>query len=347
MQTTPYIGFRSRGFLTESNCTMTVLRGYTQFHIKVEIAGVEGTDFGDQLLQQVKRWHEEPISTSDPPVNPIDQVYRHCLPVLERLAPQTSLQDLSLEKFLRSPTFHLELVGAGIDNDIRIEGEHTCLYTPSFAISPIHTTRLPGACQEIPRFPAHDTYIVPTGGNEKSLDTIQGRVVTAEGAFMYFKPRLEMRELEFERELDILSHIKEIGLSAQIRVPELQGIVVSGENGETTMGMLMTLVVSPETGTHLRSRKFRDKLESHKKWEKQVASTVQELHAHGIVWGDVNPMNVVIDEAMDAWVIDFGGMNNVQFVDDENRETIEGDTQGIMRLFQEWLPSRSELQEED
>lgn len=36
-------------------------------------------------------------------------------------------------------------------------------------------------------------------------------------------------------------------------------------------------------------------------------------------------MNVVIDEAMNAWVIDFGGMNNVEFVDEDKRETIEGD----------------------
>ena len=48
---------------------------------------------------------------------------------------------------------------------------------------------------------------------------------------------------------------------------------------------------------------------------------MQVLHDNDIVWGDVNPMNVVIDEAMDAWVIDFGGNNNVAFVDDEKRET--------------------------
>jgi RIO-like serine/threonine protein kinase len=111
------------------------------------------------------------------------------------------------------------------------------------------------------------------------------------------------------------------------------------------MGMLMTLIASPVMGTHLQSRDFQGKPKLHERWEKQVTAIVQELHAHGIVWGDVNPMNIVIDKAMDAWVIDFGGMNNVAFVDDDKRETIEGDMQGIMRLFQEWLPSHSELQE--
>lgn len=58
-------------------------------------------------------------------------------------------------------------------------------------------------------------------------------------------------------------------------------------------------------------------------------------------------MNVAVDEAMDAWIIDFGGMNNVEFVDEEKRETFEGDWQGIRRLFQEWLPSRVKANEED
>jgi hypothetical protein len=46
----------------------------------------------------------------------------------------------------------------------------------------------------------------------------------------------------------------------------------------------------------------------------------------------------MVGEAMDAWTIDFGGMNNVEFVDDDLRETMEGDEQGLRRLFKEWLP---------
>jgi RIO-like serine/threonine protein kinase len=109
--------------------------------------------------------------------------------------------------------------------------------------------------------------------------------------------------------------------------------VVSGDDEEVTMGMLVTLITSPDMGSHLQSPGFHDKAELHKKWEEQVDAIVRELHAHDIVWGDVNPMNVVVDEAMDAWVIDFGGMNNIHFVDDEKRETMEGDWQGVGRLF--------------
>jgi RIO-like serine/threonine protein kinase len=81
-------------------------------------------------------------------------------------------------------------------------------------------------------------------------------------------------------------------------------------------------------------------------WEEQLTTIVQELHAHDIVWGDVNPFNVMIDEAMNVWAIDFGGMNNVEFVDDELREIMEGDKQGIRRLFRDWLPLRAKAVEE-
>jgi hypothetical protein len=33
----------------------------------------------------------------------------------------------------------------------------------------------------------------------------------------------------------------------------------------------------------------------------------------------------------------------VEFVDEENRETIKGDWQGVRRLFQEWLPIQAGL----
>jgi len=157
---------------------------------------------------------------------------------------------------------------------------------------------------------------------------------------MYFKPRLDMRGLEFERELQILSQIESAGLRDRILVPKLEGIVVSGENGEMTTGMLITLIESPEAGTHLQSPDFWGDVEMHKKWEEQITAAVQELHDNDIVWGDVHPMNIVIDQAMNAWLIDFGGMNNIEFVDDGNRETVEGDKQGVRRVFREWLPGR-------
>jgi tRNA A-37 threonylcarbamoyl transferase component Bud32 len=331
-----YISMKDMGYITEETCDMTVLRGHTIFVVKVEIARVKNTSFGKELLRQIEVWEGLPWCPAiDKPV--FDLIYQHCRPLLERLAPQTSLQDdLSLDGFLHSPTYNLEIIDGGVDEDIRITGADECLYTPAFFTTPMRTADLPEPCKTLPLFQARDISIAPIMNEGKTIDAIQGRVVTAEGIPMYFKPRVDMREAEFERELRILLRIDEVGLTARLRVPKLQGIVVLGEK---TIGMLMTYITSSKIGIHLRSPGLLGKHEFHKKWEEQLIVIVQELHAHGIVWGDVNPMNVLIDEAMDAWAIDFGGMNNAEFVDDEKRETIEGDWQGMTRLFQEWLPN--------
>jgi hypothetical protein len=331
-----FISMGPMGFATEETCQLTILRGNARSRIKVDIAQVKSTSLGKEILQQMELRRGLPWGKArDQPL--FDLIHQHCLPLLERLAPQTSLRDLSLESFLHSPTYNLELIRGGIDHDIRIIGADECLYTPAFFTSPMHTANLPEPCKAVPYFQARDIRIAPTMDDGKTLDSIQGRVMTADGIPLYFKPRMEMREPDFERELRILSRIDEAGLTARLRVPKLQGIVVSGE--KTAIGMLMTLITPSEFGVHLRSPGLQGRSELHRKWEEQITVIVQELHAHGIVWGDVHPMNILIDERMNAWAIDFGGMNNVEFVDDEKRETIEGDWQGITRLFQEWLPN--------
>jgi hypothetical protein len=74
---------------------------------------------------------------------------------------------------------------------------------------------------------------------------------------------------------------------------------------------------------------LQERSDLHGKWEKQLTATVQRLHDH----------SVVIDEEMNAWAIDFGEMNNVEFVDDGKRETMEADWQGLTTIFREWLPN--------
>ena len=73
-------------------------------------------------------------------------------------------------------------------------------------------------------------------------------------------------------------------------------------------------------------------LEQKKEWMRQINGTVQALHQHGIVWGDVKPANVVIDKNMDAWVVDFGGGWSPEYVDQDKMETVEGDLQGLLRM---------------
>jgi hypothetical protein len=332
------------GFATSANAWVKIWRGITQISITVNPIQVEGTHFGRILLRQIESCKGCPFGEHRGHTDPVHLIYLHCLPTVERLAPQTSIEDLCLENLLHSPAYHLELVDAGQNQDFRIVGDDRCVRMPLFSASPVRNEELLGSYKPIARFQASRIWIAPNSDPTSSLDTLQGRVVMPEGTSMYFKPRLEGREREFERELRVMSRIEEIGLRAQIRVPELYGIVVSGQDGGTVVGIVMSLIALSKIGTTLESPGFWSQLEFHKKWEDQVYAMVRELHAHDLVWGDVNPTNIMIDEGMDAWIIDFGGMNNVEFVDEENRETIKGDWQGVRRLFQEWLPIQAGLE---
>jgi serine/threonine-protein kinase RIO1 len=186
---------------------------------------------------------------------------------------------------------------------------------PAFFTAPMP---LPAAWQTIPKFRAREVELAPLDVG-RSVDAVQGRVRCAAGE-MYFKPRVEMREEEFARELDVLLRIEAAGLAGRIRVPKLHGLVVSDE--EMVIGMLKTMIGA---GTTLRDPEMQARTDMYAKWETQVTEIVEGLHEYGIVWGDVHPMNVVMDDQIDAWAIDFGGMNNIHFVDDVNRETEIGD----------------------
>jgi hypothetical protein len=171
------------GFATEETCRMTVLRGYTRFEVRVEVTRVKGTSFGKELLQEMELRKGRPRGkANDQPL--FDLIYQKCLPFLENLAPRTSLHDVSLEAFLHSPSYDLELTQEESDEDVRIVGEDKCLYMPAFFTSPMRITDLPGPCKAVPHFRARNIRIARTADEGKALDGIQGRVVTAEGVVL-------------------------------------------------------------------------------------------------------------------------------------------------------------------
>ncbi|RJE21907.1 Protein kinase domain protein [Aspergillus sclerotialis] len=77
----------------------------------------------------------------------------------------------------------------------------------------------------------------------------------------------------------------------------------------------------------------------HPRWEAQVREIVKQLHAVGIVWGDVNPGNIVVDSELNIWVVDFGGGFIDGFVDSSLAGKEEGDLEGIRGIFHLWIRS--------
>lgn len=345
------------GGVTEQDMSgVLAMRGRTQFDITVRHEEIDATHFGDRYLSLVKAhrdrfdaflshsdstktWDQRDVSSF---IHSSGEARRYicdyCLPLLEQLAPQMSFQGLTLEDLLRSPVYTLEIVKTGFPGDTQIIGGNKCSYTPALNLLPLEIVELPPECNAIPRFAGSEFSM---DDHDPSSGTLQGRRLVSEGRYMYFKPREAAREKQFDRELCTLNDIKRKRLAkGEIKLPDLHGIVVSGDAEGKCIGVLINMIPASSFGTDLLSPGCWTHGELHEKWEQQVTATVEVLHAHGIVWGDVNPGNVVIDEALNAWVIDFGGMNNPEFVDDDKTETIEGDWQGVRRLFQEWLASR-------
>lgn len=80
-------------------------------------------------------------------------------------------------------------------------------------------------------------------------------------------------------------------------------------------------------------------LENRHKWVLQISQTIERLHEHGIVWGNGKPINIVINERDDAWLINFGVGTTKGWVDEEMAETMEGDKQVLRKIVEYFGPA--------
>lgn len=154
---------------------------------------------------------------------------------------------------------------------------------------------------------------------------------------LFFKPCLQDRELEFEREVEVLARIVGAAGLQQVNTARMAGVVTT-DDGTQVLGMLLPWIPG---AMPLAAEAAVARVEMHGKWREELRGIISALHEAGIVWGDVNPHNIVIDDRSAAWVVDFGGECNVEFVDEENKETAAGDWQGWQRVFDVWLPTRN------
>jgi serine/threonine protein kinase len=68
------------------------------------------------------------------------------------------------------------------------------------------------------------------------------------------------------------------------------------------------------------------------RWMDQIDDTINKLHKHCIVGGDVKPENVMNDPSGDAIVNDFGDGRTLEYVEIELQETKEEDLQGLKKI---------------
>lgn len=132
------------------------------------------------------------------------------------------------------------------------------------------------------------------------------------------------------RKLTAYGRIHDAGLDRELLIPRLNG-VVRDENGEL-LGLLLSYIDCKARTLACAVRNSNVSTDLRRKWKDQVSLTVHKLHEAGVVWGDVNADNVLIDNHDNAWVIDFGGGYTEGWMDKEAAGTIAGDLQGLEKI---------------
>ncbi|VBB80345.1 Putative protein of unknown function [Podospora comata] len=179
--------------------------------------------------------------------------------------------------------------------------------------------------------------------------------VLVDGTVYFFKPWVSGRvhgyhELQAYRKI-LADTEASPPLLADARICRLYGLIIDNDDdvlqhypldnseenhcGTRLVGLLLTYIEN--RGTLKDLAPWDDCTnEDRLRWSRQVHHSVECLHNAGVIWGDAKPENVLINMEGDAWLIDFGGSYTRGWVDEDKRETVEGDRQGVQRI-DDWL----------
>lgn len=330
---------------------MIVWHAGTQYSIQMSLDDLIGTPF-NSVYKSLLTELDERDDLGLPKRSPFkiieglqDLVWKACVPVYESHAGTEHSEPGSLQDFIQPPTLHVAIVRSAHDEsgvNAEVIGDRSSNYpwdiariaqTNSYITNSYGWDTAPVSRQDlridlaVQTFHASELFVT----TETTKAGLMQQVRSASGAKFFFKPRWDLMAPEFDREISVLDAILRFGSDKTLKVSPFKGLVIV-DNG-LVAGMLFEWL----EGWPLAEHPQLSDLKSHKLWQEQVEATVNELHRHQIIWGDVNVHNIFIDTNADAWVIDFGGNCNVEFVDEELKETYEGDIQGLRRVFGEWI----------
>ncbi|KFX86092.1 hypothetical protein V490_09230 [Pseudogymnoascus sp. VKM F-3557] len=304
---------------------VTVMCRATRFHITVAYKDIQKSRFETEYSEMVAT----AIDDDDGEDHDVlcEWIVGPCLSYF-RESTQDAPREITFGDFYYPETHHLKLLVSESELSPKATRDRGTM-NPFHIMIP--SSDLP-PFPEIPRLKASDLRIISDTKWDDYMSEIPQKAIIADGSIKFFKPADDKKQLL--REVDMHLRIRHAGLQ-DVRIAQLHGIVVS-DDGRMTIGLLLDLI--PSTGDSLYSyRNSASALEHHERWKQQITDIVKKLHAHGLVWGDVHPGNIVIDTSFDAWVVDFGGGSIVEFVPRKIAGTKEGDWHGVGKVFDEWI----------
>jgi len=310
-------------FERQSSHLIFICRG-TKFKVEVLANDLANTDY----LEQYSRLIDE----DDDRWDLRDWIFTPTLPICLEETSGLSWSTVTLKNRFFQPTVRLRICVK--ENKLVAERD-----IRSFPLFPLQERKtLDNRCLlrladlNVPRIADTDLTIIPPDDLSQFDPALNVpiRVRAKDGSVYFFKPCRD--EHQFEREVRITSQIKEFDLHQALPVSHLHSIVV---RGKFVFGLIFELIHHDHGSLDVEH--MADVIPaSVDQWEQQVKDILETLHAHDIVWGDVQPGNIMVDHDGNACVIDFGGSYSPGFIPEELAETKEGDWVGFRRVF-EWL----------
>jgi hypothetical protein len=318
------------GYYTSDFSWITMFYHGVRFQICTELHDLQHTPFEQEYLALAKKLEIDYQVDGEAETKLQNWLLRPCFPQIRELIPEKP-RSSTLQAFYFPRTYLLEVVAWNGSllaevcyDDVGPEAGLVPKMIPSeqFADYP-----------ELPRIFASNIATPPYNLSDAThWEEFLSKVKTADGVTKFFKPARQ-RETTI-REIENNIRIQQTTFEKQPRVPKLCGILVS-DDGQMLLGLLFDLICY--CALCLFHDECIEKVESHKKWEAQIFESLTELHKNGIIWGNVNPGHIVIDDNDDAWIVDFGGS---QLIHAEQPRTKQGDCEAV-RLWFSWLEERA------
>ncbi|KAM0551296.1 hypothetical protein ACHAPJ_008399 [Fusarium lateritium] len=211
-----------------------------------------------------------------------------------------------------------------------------------FPISPDEAVSVPPKAPEpsdeakvelIAELPKYTTKEIIVQEIYTSGSTIACKVCVGSKTMVCKVDRAGLADPKLEKELKDMQSISRAISEKTLRVPGLLAYVTHVDTGDI-IGLLRDWIPNSRLGEDLWDIAIPGvSVETRQTWGTQIRETIEELHRIGVVWGNVNPANVIIDENEDVWLVGFGGGWTNDWVDKEKAGTEAGDTQGLTNIF--------------
>jgi hypothetical protein len=314
---------------------LTIISNGKRFHIYFTPESIRGPE-GDETLVNIFREFEEVMDDDEDASEAFeDWMIQPCASYVKQLAPPTPNRKIpTLAEYLNPETFVLRLENVGGHFEASICPKPAGGSSMKFGISWGTLMSDPSVAKAISRgVPWIPASQLALGLSPAALGmdySLMPRAVQSLGKESQYYFKCASERSSFAREVTALLDIKEKFPHDNLRVSKLAGLAAC-DDGLSIAGLLMEYLHESKTLAHYVSRQEASNI-MRVKWAKQVRETVKRLHDADIIWGDVQPNNVLIDPNGDAWVIDFGGGYVLGWVDGDIAGTKEGDLQGLSKL---------------